>query len=166
MHKEFLKEYEKYKDKIYNHFYYRVSFNVEVSEDLTSETFFKAYKNFKKYDKKFAFSTWIYSIASNVLIDYFRKSGRDVNFSEEFEFSDKNDFVEEKMEEIDDNIDFEIIKKEIDLLPESQKSCIIYKFIDGLEYNEISFLVDKKQDTVRQIISRALKKIKKNINKK
>jgi len=46
----------------------------DVAEDLKMITFEKAYANIAKYDEKYAFSTWIYNIAKNNLIDHSRKS--------------------------------------------------------------------------------------------
>ncbi len=165
MHRDFLEKYNEYKDKIYNHFYYRVSFDVEVAEDLTSETFLKAYKFYENYNKKFAFSTWIYTIAGNILIDYYRKNGRDVLIDDEFDYSDSNIFVEKKELEIDNEIDSKNIEKEIGKLLDFQKECMVLKFVDDLNYEEISKITNKKQNTIRQTISRAIKKIKKNLKK-
>ncbi|MEC7267102.1 MAG: sigma-70 family RNA polymerase sigma factor, partial [Bacteroidota bacterium] len=47
--------------------------NREDADDLTLECFTKAYKNIHKYDDSYAFSTWIFKIASNGAIDFIRK---------------------------------------------------------------------------------------------
>lgn len=47
--------------------------NPEDAEDLTIETFGKAFKNLDKYSPEYAFSTWLYKIATNHCIDYMRK---------------------------------------------------------------------------------------------
>ena len=47
--------------------------NREDADDLTLECFTKAYKNIHKYNDSFAFSTWIFKIASNGAIDFIRK---------------------------------------------------------------------------------------------
>ena len=167
MYKSFIKEYDKYKDKIYNHFYYRVSFNVDIAEDLTSETFLKAYESYQNggYDDNYSFSTWIYTIATNILTDYYRKNGREVLIEEDEQYSDDYSIVENLELEIDTKLDFEVIKKEIDKLSRTQKECIVLKFIDGMSYEEISEIIGKKQDNIRKNISRGIKKIKNNLEK-
>ena len=47
--------------------------NIQVAEDLTQETFIKAWKNLKSYDQKRSFKTWIFTIAKNTAFDYFKK---------------------------------------------------------------------------------------------
>ena len=65
--------YEEYISKIFQYVNYRVG-DRTIAEDLTSDIFNKALTNFTKYDSgKAAFSTWIFSIARNTIIDYYRK---------------------------------------------------------------------------------------------
>ena len=49
---KFIKYYLKYRDKIYNYFLYRLNFDREVAEDLTSEAFLRAFKKFADFDEK------------------------------------------------------------------------------------------------------------------
>jgi RNA polymerase sigma-70 factor (ECF subfamily) len=59
----------------HNIFYYilRMVGNKTYSDDLTQETFDKAFQNLDKYDEQHAFSTWLYKIAENCTIDFVRK---------------------------------------------------------------------------------------------
>jgi RNA polymerase sigma factor (sigma-70 family) len=59
--------------RLYNFFRYRVGDDL-VAEDLTAETFEKAWRNRHRYRYDLAaFSTWLFTIAKNILADYFRK---------------------------------------------------------------------------------------------
>jgi RNA polymerase sigma-70 factor (ECF subfamily) len=98
------------------------------------------------------------------LTDYFRKSGREIQINEDLELTDENIFIEEKELELDQEIDFEIVKKELETLPDFQRECLILKFVDDLSYDEISNITNKKQNTIRKTISRAIKKIKENLS--
>ena len=51
----------------------RMVMNKDDAEDLTIEAFGKAFKNLQQYSPQYAFSTWLFKIASNNAIDYFRK---------------------------------------------------------------------------------------------
>ena len=62
----------RYKDSIYFMLLKMVN-NSNDAEDLTVEAFGKAFKNIDKYSPKFAFSTWLFKIASNNCIDFLRK---------------------------------------------------------------------------------------------
>lgn len=105
--------------------------NVDDAEDLTIEAFGKAFKMLKNYTPKYAFSTWLFKIASNHCIDFLRKQNK------------------YKMLSIDENIDDEdmtpgnLIKAEV-LDPEEkmireQKDNILQEFIKKLhpDYQEI-----------------------------
>ncbi len=63
---------ERYRDAIYFMLLKMVNNPVDA-EDLTIEAFGKAFKNLKQYTPNFAFSTWLFKIASNNAIDYIRK---------------------------------------------------------------------------------------------
>jgi RNA polymerase sigma-70 factor (ECF subfamily) len=105
--------------------------NIDDAEDLTIEVFGKAFKMLEKYTPKFAFSTWLFKIASNHCIDFLRKQNK------------------HKMLSIDETIDDEdiapgdIIKAET-LDPEEkmireQKDSLLQDFIKKLhpDYQEI-----------------------------
>ena len=63
---------ERYRDAIYYMLLKMVN-NATDAEDLTIEAFGKAFKNIKQYTTNFAFSTWLFKIASNNAIDFMRK---------------------------------------------------------------------------------------------
>ena len=72
----FAELYEEYLPKVFRYVRYRVN-ELQVAEDLTSTTFEKALVNFEKYSAdRAAFSTWVFSIARNVVIDHYRVRGR------------------------------------------------------------------------------------------
>jgi len=68
----FAELYEEYLDRVFRYIHFRVN-NTQVTEDLTSVVFEKALVNFGRYSSdKAKFSTWIFAIARNVVIDYYR----------------------------------------------------------------------------------------------
>jgi len=66
--------YSKHQRNVSGFFLKRLNFDEDLSEDLKMVTFEKVHKNIKKYDETFAFSTWLYKIARNTLIDNSRKA--------------------------------------------------------------------------------------------
>ena len=166
--KEFLSYYDEYKHKIYTFFYYRLPNDTDLVEDLISETFLKAFEKFDTFNDRYAFSTWIYTIARNVLIDYFRKNKKVENIDDinegRLSIIDKNaDVLQEK---IDVKIGVEQIKKILNTLPKLQKECILLRYLEDMEYKKIAEVTDKSQDNVRQAISRGLKKLKNYVESK
>jgi len=72
----FAELYEEYMPKVYRYIHYKVS-NTHVAEDLTSTVFEKALTNFSRFSSsKASFSTWVFSIARNTIIDHYRVQGR------------------------------------------------------------------------------------------
>ena len=62
----------KYQDRLYRHIHRRVT-DPEVAEDLTQETWLKAFRSIKAFRGDSAFYSWLYRIAENVCIDHFRR---------------------------------------------------------------------------------------------
>lgn len=63
---------EKYKNSIY-HLILKIVKTPEDAEDLTIESFAKAFDKLDQYSAEYAFSTWLYKISSNTCIDFLRK---------------------------------------------------------------------------------------------
>lgn len=70
--KAFAKLMNRYRDSIYYMLLKMVS-NQSDAEDLTIEAFGKAFRNLDSYTPKFAFSTWLFTIATNNCVDFIRK---------------------------------------------------------------------------------------------
>ena len=76
--KNFVQIYEKYVKNIFDFIFFKVG-NKQDAEDLTSDTFLKAFDKIKTFDNKknIQFSSWLYSIARNTTIDFFRQNRTD-----------------------------------------------------------------------------------------
>ena len=66
---------EKYHSRIYTHIHRRVK-DGEVAKDLSQEVWLRAFRGIGDFRRESAFSSWVYRIAENVCIDYFRKQQR------------------------------------------------------------------------------------------
>src|SRR6201993_1469986 len=71
--KAFAELMKRYWEPVYFMLLRMVNNNKDDAEDLTIEAFGKAFKNLQQYSPQFAFSTWLFKIASNNAIDYLRK---------------------------------------------------------------------------------------------
>ncbi|MBN1518382.1 sigma-70 family RNA polymerase sigma factor [Candidatus Sumerlaeota bacterium] len=81
--------YDEYYPRIFR-FVMRTVMNVDLAEDLTSETFMKAMRSLKTFDAVSGhFSSWLYRIASNTMTDHFRKHSREVLVPDENENFDR-----------------------------------------------------------------------------
>ena len=72
----FARLYDRYYPRIFN-YVMRTLMNVEAAEDVTSETFLKALRSLHRFKgTKGSFSAWLYRIASNAMMDHFRRNAR------------------------------------------------------------------------------------------
>lgn len=151
--------YSIYLDRIYRYVVYQVDDKM-IAEDLTEETFIKAWGAIGKYKwKGQPFSAWLYRIAHNQVIDYFRTTRRDLTLKEELpaEAAEPEQEAEEKLRQR------ELIKA-ISYLPAQQKQVIILKFIEGLENPEIAQIMQKSQGAIRVMQMRALAALRQKLS--
>jgi len=152
----FAQIYDELVKPIYRYIYYRVE--ETIAEDLTEETFFKVWQNLKQYKKgKSPFSSWVFRIAHNLVVDYYRKN----NITEEIDET-MADTKATANPENDVNIKLTNIRlrKVIRKLPDNYQQVIILKYINELDNNEIAEAIGKSEATVRTIQFRALEKLR------
>jgi RNA polymerase sigma-70 factor (ECF subfamily) len=154
----FAELYNTFVDRIYRYVYYRVK--VEDAEDLVGTVFLKAWENIWKYKaKKGSFSSWIFRIAHNLVIDYYRAS-KDVDFEEL-----KIDIPSYKREHnpigvVEQGFDVEVLKCALKKIKKTYQEVIIYKFINELSNAEIALILKKSEGSLRILQHRALKALK------
>ncbi len=148
--------YEKYVDAIYK-FIYLKTYDKELSEDLTSQTFLKALDKIKSFknDDDSNFRAWIYRIAYNLVIDNYSSKKETVQIDELLEFGYDENFGQ--------NLDNKEKLKEIfayfDTLKEKHKQILIMRLWDDLSYKEISELTWESLDNCKKVVSRTLANI-------
>jgi RNA polymerase sigma factor (sigma-70 family) len=132
-------------------------------EDLVQETFIKVYSALETYQQSYAFSSWIYRIASNNCIDYMRKKrfqyisiNQPIDGDEDLTFE-----IEDNTYKPDINVmskeKTQIIQKAIKSLPENYQVVIKLRHIEELEYNEIAEKLNLPLGTVKAHLFRARK---------
>lgn len=152
----------RYKDAIYFMILKMVN-NKEDANDLTVEAFGKAFENIDKYKPDFAFSTWLFKIATNNCIDYIRKkrlkttsidSAYDNQDGEEvrIDFASEGLDPEEKMIKKQKN---DLMRTIVDNLPARYKQLVILRYFDERSYEEIADELKLPVGTVKAQLFRA-----------
>ncbi len=153
----FGKLYLKYLDNIYRYIYFRVNQDQPIAEDLAETVFFKAWENIKNFKEDGGtFKAWLYMIAKNTVIDYFRKPQKTVQLDENLVH--QTDSLEEKLlkeHEIKD------LNHALSYLTDEQKEVITLKYIEEASNEEIGKILNKNEDAVRALQHRALEKLRK-----
>lgn len=152
--------YDKYINEIYKFIYLKTT-NVEISEDLTSETFISALQNISKFDIENTnsnFRAWIYKIAYNKVINYYKTKDREVEIPDDFDIV----YFEDFSENIDNKDKLKDILSYLKTLSKNERSVIIYRIWYDLSFSEISEILGISLDNCKKISSRTMKKISAN----
>ncbi len=143
--------YSIYLDRIYRYVFYQVS-NKATAEDLTEEIFMKAWRGIGKYRwKGQPFAAWLYRIARNHVIDYYRTSRQHQPLKGEIQSDDNQPQQEVEIKQMQQSL-----LRAISSLPKQQSQVIILKFIEGLDNRAIERIMGKRQGAIRVMQMRAL----------
>ena len=147
--------YKSHSNAIYKFLFWRTH-DTQLSEDLTSATFEKAWASRRSF-RGGSEQAWLYRIARNILIDHWRKKKE--------LFVDDADSMQEEMgpnagELIDKKTQLEGLRKALDQLPEDMRSVITLRFIEGQTCRQVATSMNLSESNVRVIQYRALKKLK------
>lgn len=162
--KAFEKIYDENYPKIFGYILKRVA-NVEIAQDITSETFLKALKNLWKFRwQNVSISAWLYRIANNEIANYFRKKRKKVVSLEKVlePISAHNPLSEiiEAQEKLKKHKDFLKVQKEISKLEIKYQEVITLRFFEKKRIKEIAEILEKKEGTVKSLLYRGLEKLK------
>lgn len=160
--KAFAELLEQYRDPIHFLLLKMVN-NREDAEDLTIETFAKAFKNLPNFRPDYAFSTWLFRIATNAGIDFLRKKklktlSIDTTFS-----NDEGDDVKINIKSADPTPEQELMTEEkaellrgfIEKLKPRYRILIELRYYKQLSYEEIAEELDMPLGTVKAQLFRA-----------
>ncbi|KKW08240.1 MAG: RNA polymerase, sigma-24 subunit, ECF subfamily [Candidatus Kaiserbacteria bacterium GW2011_GWA2_49_19] len=163
LQKEFSRIYDQYIGKIYRFVFLRVN-STEAAQDLTSETFVRAWDRFKTGGSGPKVKNWaafLYQIARNLVTDFYREKGKIQIVSASY-VADPNPALDLENRAFL-NSDVEQIKEALSRLGEEHQEVIIWRYLDGLSNKEIAEILDKPEGTVRVIIHRALEALRQEL---
>lgn len=132
-------------------------------EDVLQNIFIKTYRNIQSFDTTLSFSTWIYRIAHNEAVSFFRAKkvrpeGHLVEDGEDAlaKLFDDTDFVEL----LDKKIQAAHIASHVEKLDQIYQDVIILRYFEDRSYTEISDILKIREGTVATLLHRAKKKLK------
>lgn len=154
---DFEKYYDAYKHKIFNYLFYRSGKNRAIAEDLTGDVFLKALEKFQSYKPDQSFQAWIYAIAHNHLVDYYRKGRTTVDLAAlenviESDIDPRSSLMK--------RVAAEEVQELLQHLVDEEKEIILMRYLQDLPLKEIAEIVDRPEPTVRVIVHRAFAKLR------
>lgn len=168
-HKEsFGKIYDLHYQAIFNYCYRRTS-SFDNAKDITSETFLKAYLNIDTFKwKGIPIINWLYRIATNEINLYFRSASyrpKLLNevYKEILHYKNPTSLDEEREKaelELKRHNQFLAVQKALKELPVKYQDVISLKYFEKLKIKEISIVLNKKEGTIKSLLSRGISKLK------
>ncbi len=158
-HDAFAELYDMYIKRVYDFIYYRTG-HKQTAEDLASITFTKAFQNIHTFrGDQGLFSSWLFRIARNTVIDNARTSKPTVDLDAAVNAKSRDNVAGET--EIKDRLNQ--VKKYLDQLSEDQRDIVVMRLWDELSYAEISALTGKSEGNCKVIFSRVVQKMQKEL---
>ncbi len=164
--------YEAYKNKVYKMMYFSTSNELDA-EELTRDVFLGFVESIPRFKGHCKTSTWLYSIAKNVLKSYYNKKKKYPTTSLDDSVGDEMlDFIHSLPD--DDNTPDElaerkevhdIIRLVFGRLPESYRSVITHRYINGLSSRETAEIMNKTEGNIRVLLHRASNAFIRELNK-
>jgi RNA polymerase sigma-70 factor, ECF subfamily len=144
-------------DRVYKHVYYKIR-NQSAAEDITQETFIKAWKSISKYkDRGHTFAAWLITIANNNIYDHF-KANRNTLPLDETNLENINDDLLKNMQTHENHND---VHEAISMLAEEKQKVVIMRYIEGFSFSEIARMLKKSEGAVRVTLHRSLHELRK-----
>ncbi|MBK3496517.1 RNA polymerase sigma factor [Viridibacillus sp. YIM B01967] len=146
----------KYYKDIYS-FCFRKTVNSNIAADLTQEVFLKLVHYIHSYVHDGKFKNYLFTIARNVCIDYYRKNGDVIQFSEGLD-APANDENLTKVEQS------EIVMQALNDLPDIQKDVVLLRFYHDMKVRDIAEITQTSLSTTKSRLKQGLDKLKKIIS--
>jgi RNA polymerase sigma-70 factor (ECF subfamily) len=127
---------------------YRLVGDEHIAAELTQETFLKAYTALPRLDDASNLSAWLYQIATNLARQAYRRQ-RLVRWLSLEQIKTQQCGFEEQVAQHD------LVGQSLDQLPADYRSCLLLQIWSGLSCAEIAEVMNKSEDAVKMILSRA-----------
>ena len=139
--------YLRYRDKVLAYIRARVK-NEQDAEDLCSTVFMKAWANLPDYDgQRSSVSTWLFSIAHNAIIDFYRGQRPEAELDETVPAPERDP-------------ELEALAEALEALPERERDVIVLYYYHGLTLKEIAVHMRLAYSTVKLCHSRTLEALR------
>jgi RNA polymerase sigma-70 factor (ECF subfamily) len=147
----FARLYDRYAPNVYRYLLSRLG-NVAAAQDVTSQTFLKAYEMFPRYRHEGYFSAWLFAIARSKYVDYLRRTKNRSETNIETIQDPQPDLLQgvirsERLAEL---------KTAIRKLSEEEQDLLRLRFVANLSFAEMASLLRRKEEAVKKTLYRLL----------
>ena len=150
--------YDHYQTSVYRFLYYRVG-SVQLAEDLTAETFFRALRSMSSFRWQGKdFGAWLMTIARNLTTDHF-KAGRTRLESTTEDMSSLDTTTEGPETAVLASLTNEALLAALSELPTEQRECLVMRFLQGLSIAETAEILERSAGAVKQLQLRGVRNL-------
>jgi RNA polymerase sigma-70 factor, ECF subfamily len=135
----------------------------QLAEDLTHDTFVKAYLNYESFKHHSSEKTWLLSIAHNLTVDYLRKRKPSILFKEWFLMQKDDKPLPEEVFQLKEE-SYELYKA-LGKIKDTYKKVIILRKIKGFSIEDTAKILGWSESKVKSTLFRAIPVLKKQLNK-
>jgi len=146
--------YKIYVERVFRYLYSRIG-NVQEAEDATAQTFLAALESIEKFRQDGHFAAWLFGIARNKGMDYFRKQNNTILIEEAYEISTEDNPLTRIIQSEQATTLARIIRD----LPEEERELLRLRFLAQLSFPEIAHLLHKNDDAVKKSTYRLLARL-------
>jgi RNA polymerase sigma-70 factor (ECF subfamily) len=140
----FAELYDRYGQRMHRYFYRLLGQDVHRADDFTQELFLKLIQKKEMYAPSRRFSTWLYTVAGNMVKNEYRRISRQKPLPERPESFDEN-----FSQSIDNQVFRKHLIQELEQLDEVQRECFILRYQEEMSIKEISAIMDCPEGTVK-----------------
>ncbi|MEQ6902389.1 sigma-70 family RNA polymerase sigma factor [Nocardioides sp. YIM 152588] len=152
--------YDHYQPSVYRFLYYRTR-SVQVAEDLTSETFFRALRNMSSFRWQGKdFGAWLMTIARNLATDHFKAGRTRLEVTTE-DMSPHDDATEGPESAVLASLTHQVLLEALTQLPNEQRDCLVMRFLQGMSIAETATALGRSEGAVKQLQLRGVRNLAK-----
>jgi RNA polymerase sigma-70 factor, ECF subfamily len=158
--------YERNKLKLTNYLMRAFLLKHDIAEDIAQDALIKVYENKFKYNPKFHFSVWLYTIARNLALNEIKRHAMKMDYLENENKDNKSDHVYiDNIPDFDAEIEKKaaVIKSEIQKLDEKYREVLILRYIENMSLDEIQSITGKNLNTLKSLLKRGLEKLREKL---
>jgi len=157
--KAFARLYESYVHRIYDFVYFK-TYHRETAEDITGNTFMKAFDRIRQFDpRKGRFIAWLYTIAKNEVNDFFRKKHLVLSLEDIWDIPAETDV------EIDavNRESFHALQTYLQKLPAGKRDILILRVWQDLPFREIATILEQSEGQCKMTFYRLIQKMRQEV---
>jgi len=141
--------YDRYRDRVYGYLAKRVGSESD-RDDVFQATFLKLHRSRHRYSDRFSFAQWIFTITRSVFLDYMKSKDKLEALGEPHLEGVAGDLAPPS----------EMFSVQFQNVSDRQQTALKMRYAEGLEFEEIAKRMNSKANTIRQLISRAVRKLR------